>query len=70
MKFALALVASTAFAVKVNDLYEDLDGVSSVTLYDDMTWVAEWDDSWDDWCWEWNWDECWYGEWRHSCEDE
>ena len=74
MKFALALTASAAYAVKVDDLVDDLEDATAVQLNAyDMTWEAIYDDdsSSDDLeCWTWNWDECWYGEWRHSCEDE
>ena len=77
MKFALALVASLAHAVKVDDLMDDLEDAVSVTLYDDMTWSAEydydWDDDWydDEYCdnW-WNWEECSQMWWRSACDWE
>ena len=75
MKFALALVASLAQAVKVDDLMDDLEDAVSVTLYDDMTWSADygWDDYWyeDEYCDNyWNWEDCSYMWWRDACEWE
>ena len=79
MKFSLALVASMAYAVKVDDLMDDLEDAVSVTLYDDMTWSAEygdWDYDWDydwedDWDYEWedDWDS-WEDDWDYDWEDD
>ena len=64
MKFALALVASLAHAVKVDDLMDDLEDAVSVTLYDDMTWSVEDNCEW------WNWEDCSQMWWRNACEWE
>ena len=63
MKFAPALVASLAYAIKVDDLMDDLEDAVSITLYDDMTWSAEYNggDDWydEDYCSnEWFWEDC------------
>ena len=69
MKLALALIAASAYAVKVEDLMDELENATSVTLYDDMTWTAEFGDSWD--CDnEWIWEECSWMYYRSPCEGE
>ena len=72
MKFAHALTASVAYAVKVDDLMDDLENAVSVTLYDDMTWSAEYDYDWEDeYCYnEWNWEDCSQMWWRYGCDWE
>ena len=62
MKFSLALLASVSYAVKVADIYDELEDAISVTLYEDGTWTADTGDDYyyDDYsglCWD-----CWYGD--------
>ena len=79
MKFALALVASMAYATK-EGLGDYLEDAVSVTLFDDFTWdvdFGDWEDDWsDDWDWEvscyddWHWEDCSWSSWRYPCQEE
>ena len=75
MKFAIALVAGLASAVKVEDDGSTID----ITLVDDGTFEVddywsedEWTDDWDadEFCYDWNWEDCSGMEWRSSCSWE
>ena len=73
MKFSLALLASVSYAVKVEDIYDDLEDAISVTLFEDGTWTADtgdyyYDDYYyDDYYWD---DDYWVDDWEYVCSSD
>ena len=67
MKFALALIAGIASAVKVDDIEEAIGDADSIVLTEDGYWYPQYnyddyyydDYYYDDWCdYTWYWDDC------------